>query len=64
MNSNGDASDVMQVPLAYWKNRNIGFTPPNQYTKDDLELISYGMTKLSPTSSCSLLDVSCPRHQW
>jgi hypothetical protein len=41
MNSNGDASDVVQVPLAYWKNRNIGFTPPNQYTKDDLELISY-----------------------
>jgi hypothetical protein len=41
MNSNGDASDVMQVSLAYWKNRNIGFTPPSQYTKDDLELISY-----------------------
>ena len=41
MNSNGDASDVMQVPLAYWKNRHIGFEPPSQYTKYDLELIPH-----------------------
>jgi hypothetical protein len=39
--SNRDASDVMQVPLAYWKHRSIGFTPPSQYTKDDLELIPH-----------------------
>jgi hypothetical protein len=39
MNPNSDVNDVMQVPLSYWKHRGIGFTPPSQPTKNDLELI-------------------------
>ncbi|KAH7086474.1 hypothetical protein FB567DRAFT_603521 [Paraphoma chrysanthemicola] len=34
-----DSTDVMQVPLAFWKNRHVGFDPPEHFTKADLELI-------------------------
>jgi hypothetical protein len=34
-----DANNVMQVPLAFWKGRGMGFDPPSTIKKDDLEII-------------------------
>lgn len=39
MNPKNDAKDVMQVPLSFWKDRGVGFDPPETVTKDDAELI-------------------------
>jgi hypothetical protein len=35
----GDSDDVMQVPLAFWRHRGMGYVPPIVYTRDDLELM-------------------------
>lgn len=39
MNPAGDSTDVMQVPMTFWKLRGMGFTPPAHPTRDDLGLI-------------------------
>ena len=39
MNPANDPHDVMQVPLAFWKHRGMGYDPPEEFTKDDLQLI-------------------------
>ncbi|KAI4670566.1 uncharacterized protein J4E79_000849 [Alternaria viburni] len=38
-NDGANTDDVLQVPLAFWKHRGVGFDPPNPVTKDDLEII-------------------------
>lgn len=38
-NDGADVDDVMQVPLAFWKDRGIGFGPPSRVEKDNLEII-------------------------
>jgi hypothetical protein len=38
-NDEADTDDVLQVPLAFWKNRGMGFSRPQEIKKDDLEII-------------------------
>jgi hypothetical protein len=38
-NEGADVDDVMQVPLTFWKHRGIGFEPPHNIERDDLEII-------------------------
>ncbi|KAF2821450.1 hypothetical protein CC86DRAFT_411141 [Ophiobolus disseminans] len=38
-NPGKNGNDVTQVPLSFWKHRDMGYDPPEQFTKDNLELI-------------------------
>lgn len=33
----GNSDDVMQIRLAFWKHRGMGYVPPSVYTRKDLE---------------------------
>jgi hypothetical protein len=35
----GDSEDTMQVPVVFWKHSGMGYVPPIEYTRDDLELM-------------------------
>jgi len=38
-NEDADTDDVLQVPLAFWKDRGVGYEPPEMIGEDELEII-------------------------